>query len=305
MKQIQTVFFSLAVLAFSALPVRAEERLVATMGEVLLRNLQPGATYHLTSLLKFPLRISYEGKKNMTLLVNAAQPQDGEALKPGFEAIPDLSWVETSPTQFDLHGASTVEVNVSLFIPADEKLRGKKYAVSLVSQTMSKGEKGLSIGMGTRSQLLISIAKEKATSLSKTPASSYMSFRLEPGSVGLKGIRPGQRIEVGTYAKKELQIQNFGDEKKKFTLEIVRGEALDMTAPRGFEWGPESTVFEIVPTQAKIKKGRSEKYQVFMTVADQPAMYGKKFLYLLRVTPEGVGMSSGILMRINVETADR
>jgi hypothetical protein len=269
------------------------------MGEVLLRNLQPGGTYNLTSLLKFPLRVTYTGENSLTLIMEPSMPEPNE-MKEGYEVIPSTSWIVLEPSTFEVEKTTTVECSVTISIPNDSSLLGKKYIVYLWSRTLGKG-KGVTLGLGVKSRLLISMAKEKAE-VTTTPSSSYMSFRIEPASIEARGVRPGKKVKLDKFVGKGFYVENFGPDKKSFTLYMIQGNSLDMDAPRGTEWGPEDTDFNVSPVAMNLEPGKRKRFEVAMTIPDRPQSYGRKFHYILRATPEGRGMSSGILFRINVNT---
>ena len=48
--------------------------------------------------------------------------------------------------------------------------------------------------------------------------------------------------------------------------------------------------------------GKRKKFKVRVQVPDRTENYGKKFQYLIRATPKGAGVSSGLLFRLNLET---
>ncbi len=292
-----------ALIAASHAPARAENRLSATMGEVLLRNLQPGATYHLTSLLSFPLRLTYSSEQPAAIVIRPSLPEEAE-MKAGYDPIPDPEWVRLEPSRFRVEKSSVVESNVTIAIPNDESLRGKKFIVYLWSQTMGEG-KGIALGLGAKSRLLLSIATEKSTAATNVPAKSYMHFELSPSAVHLPNVQPGKNYDLRKALGKDFLVKNTGAEDKKFRLEIIAADSLDMSPPRDVQWGPAKTEFKITPADMKVKKRGSKKFNVSFKIPDEPESYGKKFQYLLRVTPEGVGMSSGILFRIGVETAKK
>ncbi|OGR86003.1 MAG: hypothetical protein A3A86_05490 [Elusimicrobia bacterium RIFCSPLOWO2_01_FULL_60_11] len=274
--------------------------LTVTMGEVILRNLQPGSTYHLTSLLNFPLRLTYSGTQPIALRIAPVVPEPNE-YKEGYEPIPDSAWVTAEPSQFNLEGSSTVESNVSIAIPDDESLRGRKFIAYLWSQTSGEG-KGLSLGLGAKSRLLLSIATEKSTAPAPSPSGGTMDFELSPPAANLQNIRPGKKIAVNKLLRKDFFLVNTGKEERKFKLEKIPASSLDMTPSRGYEWGPEDTVIEVSPSAFSLKAGKRKKFNVKMRVPDRPAHYGKHYQYLLRATPQGAGVSSGILFRINLDT---
>lgn len=291
----------LLILFLCSLPYQSlAGSLKATMGEVLLRNLQPGATYHLTELMRFPLRLTYEGGQPITFKVTPVTPVGTEEGKEGYDSIPDPNWIQADPSRFDLRQSATVESNITISIPGDESLRGKKFIAYLSVETGGPS-RGLAVGMGTKSRLLFSIAKEKVES-SSVPAQSYMDFDLDPPMVRLSGIQPGKPLKLDKILRKEFYLHNFGREDKRFFIGAITGKSLEMDAPKGAEWGPEETRFQISPSNIKINAGKKKAFHVSMKIPDVPSVYGKKLHYILRVTPEGSGMTSGTLFRITAET---
>ena len=305
LKQCLTVVFAAALTALPAGRASADH-LSVTMGEVILNNLQPGATYDLTAMMKFPMKIAYEGKRRITVEVKPSKPSPEEKLQAGYVPIPDANWIHVDPSLFQMNGSSAVSTNVTITVPDDESLRGKKFVGYIVTQTAEQKKRGgLDIGPGAQGRLLISIATQKRAGGEPKKMSSYMSFRLEPQAVYATNVKPGRKIVLSQVAKKPLQVQNFGNENKQFTVERITGDSLGMTLSGARQWGPADTQMEVQPSSMKVRKGKSKDYDVSLTVPDVPSSYGKKFLYLVRVTPEGVGMSSGILLRINVDTASK
>ena len=295
------VLMSFALICFTTAGW-AQERLASTMGEVLLRNLQPGQTYKLTSLLKVPLRVTYEGENPMTILIDPVPPGTGE-MKEGYEAIPSTGWITLEPGSFEVGGSSVVESNVSITLPDDDSILGKKYAVYLWSRTMGQG-KGFSLGLGVKSRLLITVAGERALP-SQGEMSSYMDFRLEPGSIQLNAARPGKWVKLRKEIGRNLTVHNMGGRDMEFVVTQVPGSSLDMTPPSGTEWGPDGAEFKVSPVKMKIGAGKSNDLKVSMRIPDEERHYGKRYHYLLRVTPEGTGMTSGILFRVTVNTVPK
>lgn len=302
MKKARYLLVNLMVILNFQCAVSAGERFSSTMGEVLLRNLQPGQQYHLTSLLKFPLRVTYEGEKPVTILIDPALPEPNE-MKKNYEPIPDIRWVKVSPSSFESVQSTTVETNVSISIPDDDALLGRKFIVYLWSHTIG-AQKGMHLGLGVKSRLLISIAKEKNVETSTAVPSSYMDFKITPAAVSLKAIKPGQTVTLDAFEGQSLRIENFGDEDREFSLQGVPGGDLDMDPPQGLEWGPLETELVVTPAKVRVAKGKTENFRVTLKIPERPASYGRKYHFLVRATPEGIGMTSGILFRMNVDTID-
>ncbi|KKR68757.1 MAG: hypothetical protein A3I11_07590 [Elusimicrobia bacterium RIFCSPLOWO2_02_FULL_39_32] len=302
MKQIP-LFISLFSLNFSLL--QAGERLSSNMGELLLRHLQPGTTYNLTTLLQFPLEVMYEGSSEVVLKLDPVFPEENER-KEGFENIPNLEWIHVNPNIFETKGSTVIHSNVTIAIPNETALLGKKFIVYLWSRVTKKGG-GFGMGIGTKSRLLLTIAEKKNDTENFMQGSSYMGFKLDPGIATLKKAPLGKKIKALKNSKGSLKIINFGSENRDFKMEVIDGNSLGMEPPQGMEWGPKETEISIKPSKAKIKAGKSKKVKINLKLPEDEQFYGKKYQYLLRVSPNdvGEGISSGILFRINLETVSK
>ncbi|MBI3012122.1 MAG: hypothetical protein HYY63_00675 [Elusimicrobia bacterium] len=279
--------------------------LSGSMGELLIRNLQPGTTVQLTPLMRLPWRIQYEGKEAIQLILRPAVPDGVEEMKTGYEVIPDLSWVRLSPALFDLEKSSTVASDVSISIPNDDSLLGKKFVVYLWAQTAAK-KAGVSTGLGVKGRLLLTIAPErKKISDSLNTARSYMEFKLRPETVLLQGIQPGKKIALNKVLKKKFVVENFGSETMKFSVNRISGDSLGMNPTQGMEWGPRETVCRVQPAALKIKPGKKKHFTVTIQIPDEEQNYNRRFQYLFRISPSGVGVKSGILLKVNMETSPK
>lgn len=291
--------------SFNFQPLKAGERLSSNMGELLLRHLQPGTTYNLTTLLQFPLEVVYEGSSEVILKLDPVLPEENEK-KEGFENIPDLEWIHVNPNIFETKGSTVIHSNVTITIPNENALLGRKFIVYLWSRVAKKGG-GFGMGIGTKSRLLLTIAEKKNNPENFTQGSSYMGFKLDPGMATLKKTLLGKKIKALKNSKGSLKIINFGSENKKFKIEVVDGSSLGMEPPEGMEWGSKETEISIKPNKIKIKAGKSKKIKISLKLPKKEKFYGKKYQYLLRVSPDdlGEGISSGILFRINLETLSK
>ena len=278
-----------------------EERLSTTLGEILLRNLQPGTTYHLTSMVQLPLTLNYEGDHPITLKLDPVLPDVNEG-KAGFEPIPNLNWIGVEPSSFDIQSSSTVYSNVTIALPEDASLRGKKFIAYIWSKSLSK-EGAVSVGVGVKSRILLTVAQETGNA-EDSPKSSYLNFKVDPATVLIEKVKPGKMISVNRKTHKTLKVINTGDQTMEFKLQFVSGDSLDLPAPSGLSWGPDSTEFKIQPSTLKIKSGKAGKFKVYLKVPEQSQYYGKEFQYLLRVTPQGSGLTSGVLFRVTVKTVE-
>lgn len=122
-------------------------------GEVHLKDLAIGRRYTFKELVGNLFRVENTGlTEPVQLRVEIQIPQPSE-LKPGFEAIPEASWLTLERSEFTLAPQEEAVTNLILVIPEDPALEGRKFQVYLWAHTTGSG-----VGVGLRSRFLLEIA---------------------------------------------------------------------------------------------------------------------------------------------------
>jgi len=122
--------------------------------EVKLKDLEPGATYSVKEQTKKALDIINTTEDITTDIgIEAEKPVDYN-LVPGYEPIPDLSWVKIEKNYFEKVGpGQSVETDISISIPKGKEHAGKKYQVYIYSHTAGKD----TFRMGLMGRVLLEI----------------------------------------------------------------------------------------------------------------------------------------------------
>lgn len=107
--------------------------------EVKLKGLIPGKTYSVKEMTKRPVDITNTTEDiTVDIAVEAERPVDYN-LVPGYEPIPDLSWVLVEKNYFTgVKPKESVETDVLISVPEDKEYTGKKYQVYIYSHTAGK-----------------------------------------------------------------------------------------------------------------------------------------------------------------------
>ncbi len=120
-------------------------------------NLQPGKAYSVKEVTKRALSIE-NTTKDVTVDIEIAteKPVDYN-LVPGYEPIPDLSWVKIEKNYFkDVGPGGSVETDMTITIPDNKEYYGKKYQVYIYSHTAGKG----TFRLGIMGRILIHTAQK-------------------------------------------------------------------------------------------------------------------------------------------------
>jgi hypothetical protein len=108
--------------------------------ETKLENLKPGRTYSVKNMTGKSL-VVVNTTDNMTvdLAIEPEKPVDYN-LVPGYEPIPNLSWVKIEKNYFKKVGPKqSIDTDIVLTIPPNKKYYGKKYQVYIYSHTTGPG----------------------------------------------------------------------------------------------------------------------------------------------------------------------
>jgi len=124
--------------------------LSSNWGEVIIANLEPGKNYDLNDFLNTRFKITNNFDSNVNLKIEILIPQP-EELKPGYEAIEDVSWVKVQEN-ISLEAGRTEIVPIQLKIPEGLKYFGKKYQFWIWSHTS-----GQAVGVGLKSRIMFSM----------------------------------------------------------------------------------------------------------------------------------------------------
>ncbi len=131
--------------------------LSTTFVEVKLKGLKPGKTYSMREEKGKSLIVSNTTEDTtVDIAVEPETPVDYN-LVPGYEPIPDLSWIEIEKNSFkEIGPGQAAETDISITIPKGKKHRGKKYQVYIYSHTTGQA----TFRTGLMSRILFEIANE-------------------------------------------------------------------------------------------------------------------------------------------------
>src|SRR4051812_12149560 len=129
--------------------------------DVIMEYVQPGKVYNLRTMRNLPYRINNHSDQPVDLSVQVQIPL-AKDLKPGYEAIPDPSWVRLVPDHFKLAIGEEGLADVILQVPDDERYRGHHYQAHILCQSnespLATGHTGLVFGVTLQSRLRFSVA---------------------------------------------------------------------------------------------------------------------------------------------------
>ena len=258
-------------------------------GDVTVENLAIGNRYSMRETARLPLVIQNNSDSTIEVRIDVLPPAESE-LKPGYEPIPDISWIELEKRELVIGPRMHGETDVFINIPDDKKFENKKYQVYIWSHSV-----GGTIGLGLKSRLRFSIISEETAAKKKVErkARGTFEFEIEPTEIILEDIQPGTIFDVQKETGAALRIKNNAAASKEFRVESIRVSDSLAELPPNFRECPNPSflLFEsgkefIVPA------GTEKEIRLLLVFPDREEYRGKKYLFIIHVQQEGVGIYS-------------
>ena len=201
-----------------------------SIGEVVIENLKIGHPYSLKQLANLPLNVTNTTDGPVTLRVEALAP-DASELRQGAEAIPSAAWASVSPDSFDMAAAETRAVELSLAIPDDEALLGRKFQVEFCSHTLPRPGDLLSYGL--KSRVIFTIDPSRDTT-SQNPQGD-LSLEFVPAELWLDRVSKGKDYRLVSHEGQTLSLRNTSDHEVTVRLRAVPRDRSASAVVKGFD----------------------------------------------------------------------
>jgi len=154
-------FAALAVAALlTAVAAHARIGLSSQFVNIVLEGLKVGKNYNLLELRGIPYTIKNRGDAPVSVIVEAERPEKG-MLMPGYEPIPDSSWIEVSPNEVTINPGESAFAALTIKIPEGKEYIGRHYHGLIFAHT--KAARGAFFSAGVRSNIRFSTGKGPET----------------------------------------------------------------------------------------------------------------------------------------------
>ncbi len=253
-------------------------------GEVTIKNLKIGQTYSLKDLINFPLRVINTGSQTVDLEVETIRVSTA-SLKRGFEPLPDLSWVQVEQSTFTIAPQHEAVTDITVSIPNDPKLLGRRFQADIWSRTENKKSMFL---VAIDSRLLIEVS-----SIPPTPDElkkkfvhhrvANMDFTLFPTSARANDVPLGRDYDLKKERKIAIKIVNPNDEPLHFRIKSVPNWEALLHVPKGFEEAYDARWLKPAHEVVTVDGNTIKETGLILDVPDDPRYYGKSFFFPVSV----------------------
>lgn len=286
------------VLTLSAVPARASG-LRTTFGEVRIRNLKIGQTYSLFQLLNLPLRVVNTGSEAADVRIETV-PVTTDLVK-GYEQAPD--WLRIEQTTFTIAPNREIATDLTVTIPNDPKLLGRRYQADIWSHTTNMA----AMLVGLQSRLLIEIdstppTEEELKKKFVNEALSNLDFTISPLDAEVSDVPLGRDVDLRKERKLAIKVVNPNDGPLNFRVRSIPQWESSLTVPPGYEAAPNPQWLTPDVDLLKIDGNSIRQTGLHVNIPDVGGMYGRHFFFLVSFEVLEQKISSRVYYRLLVDT---
>lgn len=282
--------------------VFAKMRIRSTFGEVVMENLRLGETYNTREMVNLPLMVTNYSDEKLIIKLTVKKPQPGE-LREGYEAIPDIDWIELSTDRMEIQPGGHGAADVIIHVPNDEQYARKKYQVLIQSIGAGKGN----ISLGVEHRLLFSIAPTEAQVKEddrKVKLLANLNYTVLPPKIMLYDFKLGKKQNLAKLTGKTFKIINPNDEDYRYRLTSMAIADSKVASSRGYEDCPDPSFLTFSESEVDISANTVKVVKVFLNIPDKKEYRGKKYMFLIDTELLGQKISVSHYSRVYVTTKE-
>ncbi len=260
--------------------------------DVTLEKIEPGDSFNLRVSRNLPLVVVNPDKSGpgTDIMIESLIPNPQET-KPGYEPIPDPTWLKIVPDRYHLGPQASASSDMIITIPNDPKLIGHHYEAILWAHTYVKDRlktTGVVFQAGMRARVRISIgtvgpAELQEEKLQKKLASININFAVAPETVFLNDLALGKSIDLKADRKASFKIINQSDDPVELRLSPIPPDA-NINPQAGYEYAPDPTWLEVKPRDIKVPGNAIKEVKLRLMIPDKAEFRGKHYMFLIRTT---------------------
>jgi hypothetical protein len=251
--------------------------------KIVLENLPIGHAISMTKLANLPLVV---GNNFDTPVSISISPRAPTALRPGYEAIPDATWVQLETTTVQVGPGEERAIDVLLHLPNDHYLYGRRFQVDIaVSSSRDSDGGGVTFAYELTGSLLFSIApvaNDDAFRMAQA-APLNAAYKLSPPRVDVYNVTPGAKINITDANGEPVTLTNGSDLPQRFLLQSIDPATTAYTPDPGSRFVGAATDVAIAASQLDIGPGESKPLFITVQVPEVVSLKEGPLVYLVAV----------------------
>lgn len=292
LERLKTAALAAAMMFGPASEAGAKVGLSSQFINVVLENLKPGRSYNLRELKGIPYTVKNRGDSPVEVVLEVIPPGEKEMVAP-YEAIPDPSWLQLSPSRAILGAGEPAFSDLTIKVPDDPKYVGRHFHGVIWAHTLNTGF----MAAGVKSNVRFSIGKGPET-LAEEERQKQMvelNYELWPSALYVLQAKPGS-YDVKKAEKKSLKLTNRDDKELVLTVKAVPWSG---SKPEGYETPEDVSWAKFVPDTVTVDAESLKDIKLMLDVPE--SLKGKKVAFLVQLAlPIGtvVNMSNRVYVQI-------
>ena len=283
--------FTLITLLSLATPLVASAGgLRCSVGEVVLENLKISKTYSLRTLANLPLTLTNSGDRSVTVALDPMLPGESE-LRGGAEAIGSLEWISVEPKTLTLEAGQTGTADVTLVLPDDEKLFGRRFQAMVWSHTLPDPNDLVSVGLKSRIIFSVDTERDSGTAV----PTGELGIQLESAELKLTGLKARRAYKLEDLMMRPMTVRNTSS--RTLTIELAPAA---VPASEAAEAGDLLSVAQLrfEPAIVVLAPGERRAVTGTLTVNDSAKLRGRRLRCAVSASVTDMAVRTRILSRI-------
>lgn len=281
---VRMVMIGLTTLVSMSVGLFADLGLSTRFSDVILENLDIGKSYNLSTIKNLPLTMINTSSEEKEILIEIEAPTP-EEVKPGYEEIPDPTWVKVVPDRFRLAAGARNLSDILINVPDDPKLIGRHFQVMFWAHTVDTGFLGVGVRVRVRFSVKSKSPEVTQMEIQKKKMTEF-NFRLDPVTISAGEIVPGKPLDLKKERKVSIKFVNTGADDLKANLQCISyGDP--QRPPNGYEAIPDEKWIEIEPKILDSKSDSIVPLKITLNVPDKPEYKDKKYAALINASLVG------------------
>ncbi len=277
-----------------------------TCGSLILKDLKIGQTYSLRRVLGKSFSVDYKGDEMTGLKISVQQVVGTSG---DYEPVPDINWIRIIKDEFELDPGESVNTDILVQIPYDEKFLGKKYVVNIYPYTLPAGssEAGLAFGFGLLCKLKLEISpeiptKEDIENHKKLHLDKTLNVRITPERIFLKNVPQSKEINIKKEYKHFLKIENFSNFVINIKIKSIKPETAGLRPLSPYKSCDDPLFLRPSRATLTLKPNRSKKIALYIKIPKESENKNQYFVLETEISSEIGNIKH--YTKVYVETSD-
>ncbi len=267
-----------------------------SVGEVVIENLAIGHTYSLRSLANLPLSVTSTTEGSVRVSIEPLVP-DAVELRAGVLPVPDRRWATAVPDTLDLEAQQTRAVELSLAIPNDPTLLGKRFQVTFWTHTLPR--EGELLAYGLKSHIIFSISP--TADAADVQPTGELSLSLQPAEFNIRTLARGKSYRLEKASAVPLKVRNTSNHRVSVELHAMSFESAGATLRPDDAELLKAAKVRFEPDSLMLEPGEERTITGAVTMDPGKPLHGKNLVCVISAAVSGQAVQTQIYSRLRAQ----